>query len=364
PLSSVPETIGYLKSLGLDYGWGPTAVAEWLLEHIHVWSGMPWGLSILAAAFTVRVGCFYFYVQGADTTAKMRALKPIIDPLNARMKMALNAGDKEGTMRYRRESQKVYKDMGIRPIRHVFAGPVLQGLLGFGAFRLSRGMADIPVPGFLDGGMLWFTNLAIPDPIYLLPLLTAGAVHMVARVGGETGAPLQPIQKKLMMYGLPGLTILFSWWLPAATQLTFLAGSVLSLLQALIFRQPRIRQALNLTPLYKPPVIRPPTIETRFAVRPQQPTAGRKPVYQAPSSSIGTAPDPLAPPQQKEAEKPGFATKLFTQAREAAGDMFPDALVRMTQSQEKQRRQRLKKQAELYEARRQAQIDEERRYRK
>ncbi|KAF2801597.1 uncharacterized protein BDZ99DRAFT_403082, partial [Mytilinidion resinicola] len=355
-LASVPEHIGYLKSLGLDYGWGPTTAAEWLLEHIHIWSGLPWGASILAAAFAVRAGCFYFYVQGADTTAKMRALKPVIDPLTAKMKTALNAGDREETMRWRRESTKVYKDMNIHPVRHVFAGPVIQGLFGFGAFRLSRGMADIPVPGLLDGGMLWFTNLAIPDPTYLLPLMAAGAVHMVARIGGESGNPMAPAQQKIMMWGLPGLMFLFSWWLPAATQLTFLAGSVLSLLQALIFRSPRFRRALNLTPLYKQPPVRPQTIETRFAMR-AQPAAAKKPVYQAPSSST-TPPDPLARPGKVPA-KPGLADKVWKTTKEAARGWFPEALTRMTQSQEKQRKDRLKAQAAAYELQRQQQLEQE-----
>ena len=32
-------------------------------------------------------------------------------------------------------------------------------------------MADLPVPGFKDGGFLWFTDLSLADPYYVLPFL-------------------------------------------------------------------------------------------------------------------------------------------------------------------------------------------------
>lgn len=35
--SPIPEQIGYLKDLGLDYGWGPTSFVQWLIENIHVY---------------------------------------------------------------------------------------------------------------------------------------------------------------------------------------------------------------------------------------------------------------------------------------------------------------------------------------
>ncbi|CAG8727356.1 4072_t:CDS:2, partial [Racocetra fulgida] len=38
-------------------------------------------------------------------------------------------------------------------------------------FLAVKKMAEFPVPGFENGGALWFQNLTIPDPYYILPLL-------------------------------------------------------------------------------------------------------------------------------------------------------------------------------------------------
>lgn len=36
-----------------------------------------------------------------------------------------------------------------------------------------RAMATLPVASMATGGVLWFTDLTIPDPYYILPILTS-----------------------------------------------------------------------------------------------------------------------------------------------------------------------------------------------
>lgn len=37
-----------------------------------------------------------------------------------------------------------------------------------------RRMASLPVESMKEGGILWFTDLTMPDPFYAMPLLTMG----------------------------------------------------------------------------------------------------------------------------------------------------------------------------------------------
>jgi YidC/Oxa1 family membrane protein insertase len=46
-----------------------------------------------------------------------------------------------------------------------------------------RGMASIPVPSLTDGGLYWFSNLAIPDPYFILPLMTSATMLLQMEVG-------------------------------------------------------------------------------------------------------------------------------------------------------------------------------------
>jgi YidC/Oxa1 family membrane protein insertase len=45
-----------------------------------------------------------------------------------------------------------------------------------------RRMADAPVPGFIEGGFGWVTDLTLPDPYYILPITSAVLMNIVIRV--------------------------------------------------------------------------------------------------------------------------------------------------------------------------------------
>jgi membrane protein insertase Oxa1/YidC/SpoIIIJ len=54
---------------------------------------------------------------------------------------------------------------------------------------------------------------------------------------------------KAMSYGLPGLSLAFTWWLPAGLQLSFLVAGILSAIQAVVFRNPAFRSMVKMEPL-------------------------------------------------------------------------------------------------------------------
>jgi YidC/Oxa1 family membrane protein insertase len=170
--------IGYLKSFGLDYGWGPTAGMEWVLEHIHVYAGTPWWVSIALTAFAVRAVMFKSFISAADNAARMQAVKPITDPLTK--KMIASKGDQVAMLQVRAEIQTINRRAGVKVWKGLV--PMVQIFFGYGSFVLLRAMAKLPVPGMDSGGALWFHNLTIPDPYFILPISTAMALHWVLRV--------------------------------------------------------------------------------------------------------------------------------------------------------------------------------------
>ena len=153
---------------------------EWTLEHIHIFAGTPWWASIGLTALLVRIVLFQPYIGAADNAARLATVKHITDPITTRMKEAQKRGDMDSVMKVRQELNLVHKRAGIK-IWKSFV-PAIQVFAGYGTFVLLRAMAKLPVPGLETGGALWFHNLAVPDPIYLLPVLTAGVLHWVLRV--------------------------------------------------------------------------------------------------------------------------------------------------------------------------------------
>ncbi|KAI9850970.1 MAG: Mitochondrial inner membrane protein oxa1 [Thelocarpon superellum] len=253
-MSSVTERIGFLKELGLDYGWGPTALMEWVLEHVHVYAGTPWWVSITLTALLFRAALFRLFLGAADASARSAAITHVTKPITDRMSECSRASDTAGVLRARQELQQIKKRAGIRTVA-VF-GPFIQIPLGYGAFRLLRGMATLPVPGLSDGGMLWLHNLTVSDPLYLLPTATAGFLYVVLRLGGETGAmvvsPETQRFQALLVYILPAITFIFMSAMPGALQLWFFITSLLSFGQSTLFRTPSFRAWAGIAPLPRP----------------------------------------------------------------------------------------------------------------
>lgn len=54
--------------------------------------------------------------------------------------------------------------------------PMINIPISFGMFRLCRGMAGLPVPSLETGGALWFQDLSVADPFFILPVITAAVV--------------------------------------------------------------------------------------------------------------------------------------------------------------------------------------------
>ncbi|KAF4632436.1 hypothetical protein G7Y89_g5700 [Cudoniella acicularis] len=247
-LSSIPEQIGYLKGLGLDYGYGPTAVMEFVMEHIHVYAGTPWWATIALTAIFVRVVLFKVYVNSAENATRMNAISPVTKPLMEKMRQAQAVGDTEGLMRFKNEVQMINKRAGVSYMA-AFA-PLGQGFAAYGTFVLLRAMAKLPVPGLQTGGLLWFYDLTIPDPYFILPIATAASLHWLLRRGGEMGtSTMSPEVQKALIWGFPAISLAFTWWFPAAVQVSFFVAGIISFAQASAMKQPWFRSFFKMTPL-------------------------------------------------------------------------------------------------------------------
>lgn len=178
----IVEHLGYLRDLGLDYGWGPTSVLQNLLEHVHIYTGTGWGVSVLLTALLIRLVLLKAYISASDVSARVAVVAPTVAPIKARLKEARVAKDTNEMKIIAAELKEIYRAAGIQNWK-IFV-PMLQVPLGFGTFRLMRGMADLPVPGLDSAGFLWVTDLTASDPYFILPVLTGVAFHLTFKVSG------------------------------------------------------------------------------------------------------------------------------------------------------------------------------------
>ncbi|KAF2113687.1 60Kd inner membrane protein-domain-containing protein [Lophiotrema nucula] len=254
--TTIPEHIGFLKELGLDYGWGTTATFEYMIEHIHIWGGLGWGSSIVAACLIIRVIGFPFQVKGSNNMAKMQALAPVTSPLHEELKQAMAAKDSDKVLAVRARMRAIYKSANCGPFKGMVPG-IIQGVLGFGAFRCIRGMASLPVTSMQSEGFLWFQDLTVADPYYILPAAVGGFAYFFMKAGGETGVtkdenPTTAGVMQTMGLILPLLFTTMAVWMPAGLQLYFVMSTIIGMVTAKVLRVPSVRNLFRLHPIPSP----------------------------------------------------------------------------------------------------------------
>ena len=184
-MTTITPHIGYLKELGVDFGWGPTSVVQWLMEHVHVYGGLPWFGTFILTACAIRVLLLPLYLRAADNTGKMSAVQPILGPAMNRMRQARMSGDQQEVMRCAKEAQLIRNRSGVS-LTQTFVPMLIQVPLALGTFRLTHSLMENGVPGLETGGMLWFTDLTLAGALlpqnWIIPAMTSVLTHFSLKV--------------------------------------------------------------------------------------------------------------------------------------------------------------------------------------
>ena len=186
-LDQLPATVheypGWLRDIGLDYGWGTTALIERLLEYVHMYTGAPWWASTVIVIVIIRALLLKLYFDSADTMARYKLIKPLEAPLQERYKEALRTKDPVETKKIWSEMSTLRKSAGMVMWKQFV--PLIQIPISFSLFRLMRGMSTLPAPGFETGGFLWVKDLTIPDPYFIMPMVQTVALYGTIAVRDE-----------------------------------------------------------------------------------------------------------------------------------------------------------------------------------
>jgi YidC/Oxa1 family membrane protein insertase len=199
---------------------------------------------------------------------------------------------------------------------------------------------------------------------------------IVLQKGGEAGVTnFSPQVMNTMMWGLPGISLIFTSFLPASVQVSFLITGILSYLQSAMFRSPWMRSKLNLTtlPTKAKPGEAPPspykgTLKTKASPVLTQSELGKR--YEGSKSGMskfqGTTIQTTGQVVEKKSVIGDAVGKVRGQVKDTIGavmkngsEVMDTARDTMGGSKEKQ----LKKEAEAYEKKRREEAAEEMRER-
>lgn len=179
--STVTPDIVDLSSVGLG-GYWPPGLIQSALELIHNHAHLPWWACIVTLTVTLRLAVLPVMVKMQRVGATIANLNKDAQVLHARIQECKAAGDKIGESQAGIEIMKLYQKHNAHPLQMIplaFAQVPLFLSMLYGL----RGMAELPLESLRTGGMLWFTDLVIPDPLFALPLVACGSFLVNIEVG-------------------------------------------------------------------------------------------------------------------------------------------------------------------------------------
>ncbi|MYM87706.1 membrane protein insertase YidC [Rugamonas sp. FT82W] len=196
-----------------DYGW-LTIIAKpifWVMDHIHQVLGN-WGWTIIAFTILIKLAFFPLSAAGYRSMAKVKLVTPKMQAIRERYK-----GD---PAKMNQATMELYKAEKINPLGGCL--PILVQMPVFIALYWVL-QASVEIRGAPWIG--WITNLAAPDPWYILPVLYAISMYITTKLNP---APADPMQAKMMLFMPLAFSVMF-FFFPSGLVLYWVVNNVLSI---------------------------------------------------------------------------------------------------------------------------------------
>ncbi|CAF1249993.1 unnamed protein product [Rotaria sordida] len=236
-----------LSTLELGKWYLPTGWVQQGLDLIHANVGLPWWGTIIVGTFIIRMCTTPIAIYNQRNAARMQIHMPKLQELQAKLQEARIRNDQLAIMRAGSDLMEFMKYSDIKPWKAML-GPFMQMPFFVSLFLGIRGLANYPLESMMYGGVLWFSDLTVPDPYYILPIFTAVTMFITMELGIETGmrtANLGPMARNVLR-AIPFLSLFFTVNFSSALTLYWAISNVISLAQSVILRQPSVRRALKL----------------------------------------------------------------------------------------------------------------------
>src|SRR5918997_2251833 len=179
--------------------------------------GVPWWLSIVILTVIVRTLLFPLPVKQVKSMRAMQDLRPEMERIRAKYK--------DNKQKQQEEIMKLYQESGVNPFGSCL--PLLVQLPIFITMFYVIKDFGYTHPDFTSGGILWFQDLSVQDPFYVLPILSAVTMLAASEI---TSKHIDPQQRWLMRI-LPVVFTVFLLTFPAGLFMYWITSNLVTLVQ-------------------------------------------------------------------------------------------------------------------------------------
>jgi YidC/Oxa1 family membrane protein insertase len=221
-----------------------------LLQYIHDISGLNYAWTIALLTVVVRALIFPLFVQAQRNTSRMAHMKPEMDQLKQRMDR-LDPSDRDGQLRMGMEMRKLFDKYQCNPFKALLV-PLLQAPIFMSMFFALQKMPQFFADDLSQGGILWFTDLAAPDPYHVLPILSAGSFLAIMELGKKqmmASSVNNPAQGRMMINFLRAVAVIMiplTMDFSTAIFCYWTTNNTISLIQTGLFRSASVRKSLGI----------------------------------------------------------------------------------------------------------------------
>lgn len=206
---------------------------EGLLDFFSGIFGGSYGMAIIVITVIIRLVLMPLmlknYKSQQEMKIKMDALRPEMEDIQQRLKVAREANDKDEQMKLQQEMMGLYQKHGVNPLNMGCLPILIQMPIIMGLYFAILYSDEVSAQKFL-----WF-NLGESD---IAMMLIAGAVYFVqARVSLWTMPEQQKKQMKMFIYISPIMIMFISLKAVAALPLYWAVGGLLLIIQTYLGRK-------------------------------------------------------------------------------------------------------------------------------
>jgi len=260
-----------------------------VMDSLHT-AGLTWAGAIVVMTIGVRTVLVPVLIYSSRVGVRLTMMRPDLEELTAdfNRKKALNVDAKANSADYSAGMMALYKKHRCNPLSP-FVMPLFSMPLFISCFLALNGLCTEGVVGMSTGGALWFQDLTLRDPYFILPVVSSWSGVLILKRGSESGGAVDPkiapMIKFMSVLGL--LAPLVTHQLPSGVLVYFSAMSLVSLLQGEIIRADATRRLLGMPTLREMRIIKS--------------VPGYTPFQADPGLGVPTSPDPK-PDDSKKAE--------------------------------------------------------------
>ncbi|MDF0604513.1 membrane protein insertase YidC [Neisseriaceae bacterium TC5R-5] len=210
-ISGLATGMEYAKDFGIFHIFASPLF--WLLTKLYALV-QNWGWAIVLLTITIKAVFYPLTAASYRSMAKMKALAPRLERMKAQY------GDDR--MKFQQAVMEMYKTEKVNPLGGclpmLIQIPVFIGL--YWALLASVELRQAP-------WILWYTDLARPDPYFVLPVIMAATMFLQTFLNPP---PTDPMQAKMMKIMPVAFSVMF-FFFPSGLVLYYVVNNILSITQ-------------------------------------------------------------------------------------------------------------------------------------